>query len=289
MENGHRPPADIWQVPFEPPAALAGMGVELLTFADLRAMDHVGRRRRPQRPSFHVLALIESGVGGHRRDFLDEPLSERSVAYLQPGVVHEWSRVENIDGMLVLFTPSAIDLETAAVADTSFTVKLDHGQWELATTAAHHLRMELRNASREPDPNALAIARHVLASLVRRASAAAPQRTSGDEHRLFRSYRAEVEDNFTQWHTVETYAAAINYSTRSISRATLAATGVSAKRFLDERITLEAKRLLVDTDMTIQQCATALGFTQPNNFSAFFTRQVGQPPGLWRKQEGQSV
>jgi len=90
MKTGHHDD-EIWQVRYTPPHSLAHLDLELLTFAELRAMDSTGRRRRPQRPSFHVLALVESGQGSHRRDFIDESIDECSIIYLRPGVIHQWS------------------------------------------------------------------------------------------------------------------------------------------------------------------------------------------------------
>jgi len=284
MKTGHHDD-EIWQVRYTPPHSLAHLDLELLTFAELRAMDSTGRRRRPQRPSFHVLALVESGQGSHRRDFIDESIDECSIIYLRPGVIHQWSDVESIDGLMVLFTPAAADIHSVPTADTSFTTRLAPPEWALARMAASHLQAEYAAAIDRPTAETSEILRHSLATLVLRASAGAPTRMEGDEHEVFRAYRAAVEEHFAHWRNVGTYAAALNYSSRTLSRATQTAAGISAKRFLDERVTLEAKRLLAHTDMTVQECADALGFTQATNFSLFFTREVGQPPGRWRDVE----
>ena len=111
---------------------------------------------------------------------------------------------------------------------------------------------------------------------------------SGDGHDGFRAYRAAIEQHFRRWRHVGEYAAALGYSPRTLSRATLSATGVSAKRFLDERVMLEARRLLSYTDMTAAQCARVLGFSQAANFTTFFVTHDGRPPQLWRNTERQS-
>jgi hypothetical protein len=85
------------------PAPGAGFGVEVLSFERLRRMDPERRRTLPQRPDFHVLALVRSGTGRHTADFVDHPLRERSVVWIRPGVVHRWTDVEELDGPLVLF------------------------------------------------------------------------------------------------------------------------------------------------------------------------------------------
>ncbi|MFJ9846920.1 helix-turn-helix domain-containing protein [Kitasatospora sp. NPDC101155] len=57
---------------------------------------------------------------------------------------------------------------------------------------------------------------------------------------------------------------------------------MSAEQFLDQRILLEAKRLLAHTDLPVARCAERLGFEDAANFSTFFRRQTGQTPSRWR-------
>lgn len=99
---------------------------------------------------------------------------------------------------------------------------------------------------------------------------------------MFRAYRTTVEERFTEWHHVADYARALGYDVRTLTRATRAATGTGAKTFLDQRILLEAKRLLAHTDLPVSGCARRLGFRDVGNFTTFFRRQAGLPPAGWR-------
>lgn len=91
-----------------------------------------------------------------------------------------------------------------------------------------------------------------------------------------------MEEHFADWHQVADYAGALGYDRRTLARATRAATGVGAKQFLDQRILLEAKRLLAHTDLPVGGCARALGFRDAANFTTFFQRGAGMPPSVWR-------
>ncbi len=92
----------------------------------------------------------------------------------------------------------------------------------------------------------------------------------------FRRYSAALERDFRSSHRVADYAAALGYSPRTLTRATLTATGTTAKQYLDARILLEAKRLLVHTDATAADISRTLGFTEPTDFAKFF-RKRGRP------------
>lgn len=284
------------------PAPGAQFDVETLSFAQLRLMDHSRQRTRPQRPDFHVMALVQSGVGRHTADFIDHPLRERTVVWIRPGVVHRWTDVDDLEGPLLLFAqgfPPAPGPAAQAAADVFGPAcwQLDEDAWELAMRAADHLRHEHTAAVSHPRLASEPLLAHLLSALVLRVLPTEPagpatgnphehEPEAGPgpepEHAVFHRYRAAVEERFTQHHHVRDYASALGYDPRTLTRATRAATGLGAKQFLDQRILLEAKRLLAHTDLPAARCAEHLGFHDAANFTTFFQRQAGLSPSRWR-------
>ena len=95
-----------------------------------------------------------------------------------------------------------------------------------------------------------------------------------------------VEERFAQWHQVADYASQLGYTEKSLGRAVTASTGMTAKAFIAARIVLEAKRLLVHTDLPVTTIAEKLGFDEPTNFSKFFRREVDCTPAEFRRRQG---
>lgn len=287
MENGHSAVRQLRYLP----AVGSAYGVEVLSFAALRAMDPRRRRVQPQRPDFHVFALVGSGSGSHEADFHRYPLAEGSAVWIRPGMVHRWSDVDACDGPLILFRPGFLSGFTAAEAGTPAGWRLDPQRLSLALLAADHLAREHSAAAHTPRLASPALLSHLLAALILRAlpdpSAATGATPSAGAHTdLFRAYRASVEEHFTDWHQVADHARALGYDVRTLTRATRAATGTGAKEFLDQRILLEARRLLSHTDLPVGGCARRLGFRDVGNFTTFFRRQAGLPPAAWRAAYG---
>lgn len=290
------------------PAPGAQFDVEVLSFAQLRLMDPGRRRTRPQRPDFHVMALVQAGVGRHTADFIDHRLRERTVVWIRPGVVHRWTDIDDVEGPLLLFTqgfPPAPGPVAQATGDVFGPAcwRLEKEAWELAMRAADHLRHEHAAAVANPRLASAPVLAHLLSALVLRVlptgPADAPTGTPHEhrpgpapepdpalgpdpEHTVFRRYRAAVEERFAGHHHVRDYASALGYEPRTLTRATRAATGLGAKQFLDQRILLEAKRLLAHTDLPAARCAEHLGFHDAANFTTFFQRQAGLSPSRWR-------
>ncbi|SPL91210.1 Transcriptional regulator, AraC family [[Actinomadura] parvosata subsp. kistnae] len=275
------------QLPYLP-AVGAAYGVEVLSFAALRAMDADGRRTRPQRPDFHVFALVASGTGAHEADFQDYGLEAGSAVWIRPGMVHRWSDIDACDGPMILFQPGFAPAEAAAPVCWG----LEGRQLSLALLAAEHLGREHEAAVRTPRLASPPLLAHLLAALIlralpdRRAPAGGPGGRDDRRLEVFRAYQAAVEERFTGWHHVADYARHLGYDARTLTRATRAATGTGAKSFLDQRILLEAKRLLAHTALPVGACARRLGFGDAGNFTTFFRRQTGVPPAAWRAAYG---
>ncbi|GAB3975042.1 hypothetical protein GCM10027615_41700 [Plantactinospora veratri] len=51
---------------------------------------------------------------------------------------------------------------------------------------------------------------------------------------------------------------------------------------IDERVALQARRLLAATDLSVAEVGRRLGFPEPTNFGRFFHREVGHSPGAFR-------
>jgi AraC-like DNA-binding protein len=121
--------------------------------------------------------------------------------------------------------------------------------------------------------------------LVRLVHLADPRRrTRGTGREPFDRFRRAVEEDFGRTHRVEDYAARLGYSPRTLTRATRAALGVGAKRYLDDRVLLEAKRLLIHTALPPAVIGERIGFGYPTVFSAFFRQHTGMTPTEFRSQ-----
>jgi AraC-like DNA-binding protein len=82
---------------------------------------------------------------------------------------------------------------------------------------------------------------------------------------------------------VAAYARRLGYSTRTLDRLARANAGVTAKALIDERVVLEARRMLVHAADPVAAVADALGFDDASNFSKYFTQRAGSTPAAFRR------
>ena len=67
-----------------------------------------------------------------------------------------------------------------------------------------------------------------------------------------------------------------------VSKTVRDLTGKVAKDHIQDRLALEAKRLLLHTSLSIKEVAYEIGFEEPLHFSGFFKKRVGVSPSQFR-------
>ncbi|EGG47083.1 transcriptional regulator [Streptomyces griseoaurantiacus M045] len=151
-------------------------------------------------------------------------------------------------------------------------------------TALAHLAHEYRVMAALPLSVHADVLRALLSvTVVRLAQARGPVTRPVPASRTFARFHAVVERDHAVTRRVEDHAAALGYSPRTLTRARLAATGRTAEQYVDDRVLLEAKRLLWHSGLTAKEVADRLGFTDAGDFTKFFRLRRGVTPGTFRE------
>ena len=130
--------------------------------------------------------------------------------------------------------------------------------------ALDHMVAEYADLPALPVELYLRTLRHLLSVLVLRLGAVRDEQSAGRTgNAAFVRFHDAVERDFAVTRRVDEYAAALGYSPRTLTRATMAATGVTAKKYIDDRVLLEAKRLLAHGADSAAGVARTLGFADP--------------------------
>jgi AraC-like DNA-binding protein len=192
----------------------------------------------------------------------------------------------------VLFQPDFLipNTQAAAIADDRFgPVAVDPPPAARASIdrARRALRQEYVTAAaaRRATATQTETLRHLLSVLILRLSRNAPDPAHEDPNALYLRFRELLERDFAIAHDVAHYAHALKYSSRTLARATHSAAGQTPKQAIQDRLTLEARRLLAHSNLPVSTIATQLGFHDPSNFSTFFTHQTAETPTAFRDQQ----
>ena len=98
----------------------------------------------------------------------------------------------------------------------------------------------------------------------------------------FLQFQSLVELECTTHRDVAYYANKLNITSRTLNSITHAILNKSPKTFINEVLSLQIKRKLINTDLTIKEIAYQSGFNEPTNLFKFFRKFTKQTPELFR-------
>lgn len=255
-----------------------GAVVEVVPRADLPRRLGSTFFDRPDRPSFDIMMLVHRGTGMHTIDFQRIALVPSRLVRTLPGQVQTWDFSSDVDATLVF--SRAVHPRSGRAPDQK--AGCDLGIDSLATALALIDSLRREQDRFEGDDSSVRLMTSIFQALDALFDRAQPEGSTGRPPDAYTDFRQAIEAELGSSHTVRHYARSLGYSERTISRACQRVTGLSAKGFLDQRLVLEAKRLLAHTDRTAAGIATQLGFSEPTNFAKFFARHSGQRPADFR-------
>lgn len=273
------------------------LDLQVFSVSDLRRRVRKERLRTTHRYAFHQLVCITHGTCTHLVDTKPTYCEPGSLLAFRPGQTHNFGLEEDWDGWMILFRPEFLLPSPAAAPDLNLMagfdklpehVSLRDDELRSVTDAVAQMREDVEIDAPPKDVHALL--RYQLYALLLRLSIIhdrreVPTRENTRAMRRFKEFKQLVEKSFAQWHQVADYAKQLGCAEKSLARATMEAAGINAKAFIASRISLEAKRLLVYTDLSVTLIAENLGFAEATNFIKFFKRETGCTPAEFRRQQ----
>lgn len=100
---------------------------------------------------------------------------------------------------------------------------------------------------------------------------------SSTDTRLFQLLEL-IETNYINYRSNIFYADKIALSTKRMNEILFLNTGYTLTQHIQQRLILEAKRLISYSNENIQTISNILGFTEVNYFNRFFKKHTGQTP-----------
>lgn len=105
-----------------------------------------------------------------------------------------------------------------------------------------------------------------------------------DESDVVREFNFLIEQHYKTKHSVMEYAELLHKSPKTLSNIFSKIGTKSPLKYIQERLMLEATRLLYYTDRPIKEIAYEIGYEDIQAFSRFFKNQAGMAPSEYRKK-----
>jgi AraC family transcriptional regulator, transcriptional activator of pobA len=248
----------------------------------------------PHRHDFYQIVLFTQGSGSHTIDFTDYPVAEHQVYYMSPGQTHTWHFSEDTEGYILNFHES---LFGSMGQDNNFikqfpvfaTVLGDSPVNTLDLACCSDLAQTFAQLLAEYNSEQsfkLEILRGLLTVILVKLSRAVPNRqaTAQVKHQLHivRDFEKLIEVHYRDKHLPKEYAEILFITPNYLNALTTSVLGKKAGEMIRDRLLLEAKRMLVNSDQLIGQIAYDLQFEDNAYFTRFFKKYVGATPEQFR-------
>ncbi|MEJ8756711.1 helix-turn-helix domain-containing protein [Pontibacter sp. H259] len=251
--------------------------------------------QRPHKHNFYILLFITQGSGTHTIDFQEHPVMPNSVFFLTPGQVHSWQLSEETDGFILFFSPEFYLLEFPLQKLQRFPFfqaalrapLLQLGVAELAPIiqSIHVMQQEQKAQQMLKDDllrDYLDITLIQLARLY--TDCYKQQHETTTSLPLLNQLDTLIDQHYKEHQPVSFYADKLHVTPKQLNESCKRAYDKTTTELIQNRIILEAKRLLVHSNLTINQLAAELGYFDNAYFFRFFKKHTGQTPEQFRQE-----
>lgn len=263
------------------PATHPLLPVEVSTLGELRGRADTTDLSIRQRATFNQLVLCFEGSGVTHVDLEPIALRPGTLLHIHPGQVQEFHTKPDLDAFLITYRAG---LDRPFIPGREWFPGSDvPSLWELTDgerNAAGRLVGLLQKEQHLFDGSApyIVFMESLLSTLIARLHLSVGEAPPSQMPEAFIVFGRYLDANLQTRPTVTKCAAELGYSTRTLDRACQLAVSQTAKQVLDERMALEAYRMLRYTSLSSSEVGRGLGFRDDSSFSRFVRRHYSASP-----------
>lgn len=250
--------------------------------------------RAPHRASFYSIIWFEKGSPVHTVDFSPVTIKPDSFLFIRKDAVQFFDQLKPFTSRVLIFTDTFFcetendhlflqisplfnelgDPENSANINSNTLMKEVWAQME--EEAKQPLDLFQPRLLKNYLSNFI-----LLAGRERQKSGYQPVR-QGTHLDILLKFKNQLERDFRTEKGVSYYAQKLFVSDKVLTHAAQITMGKTPKQLIDERVMLEAKRLLVHGNGSAKIIGLSLGFDEPTNFNKFFKKHSGKTPSEFR-------
>ncbi|MCW3115364.1 MAG: transcriptional regulator, AraC family [Segetibacter sp.] len=249
----------------------------------------------PHKHSFYHLVYFSKGSGKHSIDFIHFPVEPGQIYFMIPGQVHSWDFENEPNGFIVNFSekyinslisnPRYLDQFTffSGIANEQVITIPAEGQTRLSCILETIIR-EGNSMEELKDDMARAGLIQLFIQVNRYTNRHSGNQQNNYNSLLFRNFQKLIDLHYKEKKLTKDYAGVLYVTPNHLNALSKEVSGKSAGELIRDRVILEAKRLLINAQMTVAEIAVELDFIDNSYFSKFFKKYVGVAPEVFRKQ-----
>ncbi len=245
--------------------------------------------------NYYHLVYFTEGSGEHLIDFEKFEAKSGTMYFMKPGQVHQWYFKEEYDGFVVNFFDNFFDwigINSAILQKFRFLQSIlvkDHVveiSTDLQEKIANYFEEMIQENHQDNQFSNLKIGFHLMNLFIdiERSLEAVNVKTNDYQSVLLNNFQTLIDQNFKTKKLPKEYAELLYITPNHLNALCKDVLATSAGELIRSRIVLEAKRLLVNKEISVTEIAYLLNFQDASYFVKFFKKYTEFTPEQFRKQ-----
>ena len=249
-----------------------------------------GERRidKPHKHDFFIINLFETGKGVHIIDFVEYQVENHQIHLVFPDQVHQWTIEKETIGYQLMISREWYENFLPAMR-FSASYYFQHPAFTVSDEIYELLLHEFQAIQKELHEE------NIFWEVIQKRSELIGLLVSKSMEGAFKDFEVYhsnpiiskflnlIDIHFKTERSVSFYAEKLNISANYLNIVCRKNLNSSASSFIQDRILLEAKRLLKVSDMSVKDIVYELGFYDHASFSKFFKAQTGMTPSQFKE------
>ncbi|MET6997529.1 helix-turn-helix domain-containing protein [Chitinophaga defluvii] len=259
-----------------------------------------GKANKPHIHSFFQIIWFKKGSGKHFVDFKAYDVFENAIFFIARNQVHYFDENTEYDGVLIHFSELFLTPNESSI-DYLMKCSLFNNPYQMPSccigsnieaTLSIYINQIYTELETEEDFASDELLRTYLKAFLiqvqrgrndfERANGKTPFMLDEKREQLIRFVNF-VDEHFIKGVTVAEYAQLLHISSRTLSDLTAQTLNKTPLTVIQERTVLEAQRLLLHSDLNVNQIGYRLGFDDPSYFVKYFKKHTKISPSEFRK------
>ena len=270
-------------------------GIEILTIENLaERKDETGHNpEKAHQVTFNMIVFYTSGESKHLVDFVWHPVKKNTLIHISKGQINAFQFTPELKGYIILFTEAYLKKQISTLPkneiDRLFNAQLFSPiiQVPVDSNVETYIRLfdeEYSNSQENYNQDNTYSALHtiIFSKLERLKQYQTLHLKRSDKLNTFLSFKSLLEVHFSKSRNADFYAEKLNITYKHLNTICKETVAITAKQFIDQFLILEAKRLLINSELKSTELAYSLGFEEPTNFVKYFKKHTGFTPNQFK-------
>lgn len=264
----------------------AGIAIGKATIKDAQTFEEA---ERTHRDDYHLFCLLEQGTIPFEIDFQKYSIQPLSVMYIHPNQVHRMVAFENITLSFLAINSENLNPEYLKLLEDIAPAKPLVLNEETFAIISEAIVFSIKLSERKHEKLYHALLKDSCNTVVALIASQYLQQSNSTEtlsrfEIITKAFKVTLERNFITIKKPADYAKILNISTPYLNECVKNTTGHSVSHHIQQRIILEAKRLLYHSDKSVKEIAADLGYEEYNYFSRLFIKITGMTALTFRNK-----